>query len=75
MSTLDTVFAFEVELEYVETEAGDVYALALVSASGDILSITDVDTGADIQDAIEPAEMLRVWDRIRAAQEDRRAAA
>ena len=55
-------------LEYVETEAGDVYAQALVTRSGEIERIVDVDTGCDV--VLEPAELVRVMGLARARREN-----
>ena len=36
------------ELEFVETEAGDVFAEALVTKGGDVVRVVDLDTGEDV---------------------------
>lgn len=43
--TYEHLCAESIELEYVETESGDVWAMGLVNARGDILRVVDVDTG------------------------------
>lgn len=62
------------ELEYIETESGDVYASALVAPSGEILAITD-DDGNDLLESITIRELERIKDMIHEAREMRRAEA
>lgn len=60
--TYGETFAELYELEYVETEAGDVWAIALVGADGTIYSITDDDTGVELT-AWPIAECRALWQR------------
>ena len=57
-STAEQTSVDWLSIEYVETPAGDVYAQALVTRSGEIERIVDVDTGEDV--VLEAAELVRV---------------
>ena len=59
--TYGETFADIYELEYVETEAGDVWAFALVGADGEIYSVTD-DDGNELT-AWPIAECRELWQR------------
>ena len=75
MSPADKLFfATDFDLEYIETESGDVYASALVAPSGEILAITD-DDGNDLLESITIRELERIKDMIHEAREMRRAEA
>ena len=56
------------ELEYVETPAGDVYAEALVTRAGDVVRVVDLDTGEDV--ALTAAELARVTAETRKRREN-----
>ena len=56
------------ELSYVETEAGDVYAEALVTRAGDVVRVVDVDTGCDVE--LTAAELARVTAETRKRREN-----
>ncbi len=62
--TYQEIFADEIELEYVETEAGDVWAMGLVSSKGELLRVVDVDTGEVC--CLPMAELARVEELVRA---------
>lgn len=56
------------EVEFVETEAGDVYAEALVTRAGDVVRVVDVDTGCDV--TLTAAELARVTAETRRRREN-----
>ena len=55
------------ELNYVETEAGDVYAEALVTRAGEVVRVVDLDTGEDV--TLTPGELARVTAETRRRRE------
>ena len=55
------------EVNYVETEAGDVYAEALVTKAGDVVRVVDLDTGVDV--TLTAGEMARVTAETRRRRE------
>ena len=55
------------ELEYVETASGDVFAEALVTQAGEVVRVVDLDTGEDV--TLTPAELARVTAETRRRRE------
>lgn len=64
--TYDELLADTYELEYVETEGGDVFASALVAPSGEIVKVVD-DDGAELR--LSRAERARVDEMVRQRRE------
>lgn len=56
------------EVEYVETPAGDVWAEALVTRAGEVVRVVDVDTGEDV--TLTAAELARVTAETRRRREN-----
>jgi hypothetical protein len=56
------------ELQYVETPAGDVYAEALVTQAGEVVRVVDLDTGCDVE--LTAAELERVTAECRSRREN-----
>jgi hypothetical protein len=74
VTAADLADAERLEVEYVETPAGDVFGTALVSPRGDVLCVVD-DDGRDVWPVMSWRERSIVESRVRAAREERRAAA
>lgn len=55
------------ELEYVETASGDVFAEALVTQAGEVVRVVDLDTGEDV--TLTPGELARVTAETRRRRE------
>ena len=74
VTAADLADADRLEVEYVETPSGDVWGTALVSPRGDVLCVLD-DDGLDVWPVMTWRERALVESRVRAAREERRAAA
>lgn len=65
--TYEQLTADVIELNYVETEVGDVFAEALVTPAGEVVRVVDLDTGEDV--TLTPAELARVTAETRKRRE------